>query len=684
MNDCICLGKNSLKKIRNCPLVIWLVLALGGCVNGPMAGPTHLPPVVSESQNTEPDLTPEERPDLNTTRKLPALRIADWQDDSEAKWEKLGVTEKSTDLNVEAMPLNRFVQVALGDVLGLSFIVDPAVQSRNELVTLRISKPMPAKMLLDTVEQVLAGYEVGLSTAGGTLEVLPAAKLASLAPTFVGSRARISMQQGKVMMIIPLKYSNTDEAMRFARHFLSLGPGASIDTIRRLNALLVIGDSAKVQRFRSVVEMVDQPSMSGRTVQIFRPVYWQTEEILSLLTEALKTQGVLVAERPESPGVYLSEVKQLNSLIVAAPDDTVASWIDKWIQALDTPDVAGDTLRSFVYPVKHSTAEELGGLVAQVLGGFGSEGDSDGGHNAGNDTGTAAVSSSNIRSADGSGLRMVIDEPHNSLVFVGSAQSFKAVYQMLQQVDVPAKQVLLEVTVADITLEANAQLGVEWRFTSSNGDLNGAGGTLGGLGLGGGGFTYTAFDDTGNVRARINALATSGDAQILSSPKLLAVDNEEARIQVGTQISVVTSENTSSSVDGIIRSFTYIDTGVILSFIPTVMAGDQVRLFVSQEVSVPGPSLNNTPPINTRSVQTTMIAHSGTTVMIGGLISSTETVSEEKVPFFGNIPGLGALFRSRDVVDNSTEMIVLITPHIIESSSQLEALTEAFRTQINW
>jgi general secretion pathway protein D len=665
-----------------------LVLALSGCVNEPMAVPTHLPPVVSESQDTELDLTSEERPDINATRKLPALRIADWQEDAESKWEKLGVTEKSTDLNVESMPLNRFVQVALGDVLGLSFIVDPAVQSRNELVTLRISKPMPAKMLLDTVEQVLAGYEVGLSTAGGTLEVLPAAKLANLAPTFVGSRARIAMQRGKVMMIIPLKYSNTDEAMKFARHFLNIGPGTSINTIRRLNALVVVGDSAKVQRFRSVVEMVDQPSMAGRTVQIFRPVYWQAEEILSLLAEALKTQGVLVAERPESPGVYLSEVKQLNSLIVAAPDNTVMSWIDQWIQALDTPDVAGDTLRSFVYPVKHSTAEELGGLVAEVLGGFGSGGgsggDSDGGRNAGNDSGTAAVSSSNIKSADGSGLRMVIDEPHNSLVFVGSAQSFKAVYQMLQQVDVPAKQVLLEVTVADITLEANVQLGIEWRFTSSKGDLDGAGGTFGGLGVGGGGFSYTAFDDVGDIRARINALATSGDAQILSSPKLLAVDNEEARIQVGTQISVVTSENTSSSVDGIIRSFTYIDTGVILSFTPTVMAGDQVRLYVSQEVSVPGSSLNNTPPINTRSVQTTLIARSGSTVMIGGLISSTETVSEQKVPFFGNLPGIGALFRSRDVVDNSTEMIVLITPHIIESSSQLEALTEAFRDQIDW
>jgi general secretion pathway protein D len=318
-----------------------------------------------------------------------------------------------------------------------------------------------------------------------------------------------------------------------------------------------------------------------------------------------------------------------------------------------------------------------------VLGGFNaadSQGDTRGDDAA--DPGSQSAPSA--LGAAGPGLRMVLDEPHNALVFVGSAGSYKAIYQLLEQIDVPAKQVLLEVTVADVTLEKNTQLGVEWRFKGSSGGMDAVGSTLGGVGLGGGGFTYTAFDDAGGIRAQINALATNGDARILSSPRLLAVDNEEAKIQVGTQIAVISSENTSDSVDGIIRSFTYVDTGVILSFTPTVMAGGQVRLQVNQEVSVPGPSLNNTPPINTRSVQTTLIAQSGRTVMIGGLISTTDSISDQKVPLFGDIPVLGALFRGRDVVENTTEMVILITPHIIESSLQLETLTEAFRKKGGW
>ncbi len=660
--------ENALLKARNV-LGSVLLLLLSSCATQSFTVPEHLTALPTATELDEGSLIEEaEVPTSLANRKMPALEVASWSGDSDSKWQMLGLSEQKTDLNVESMPLNRFIQVSLGDVLGLTFIVDPDVQVREELVTLRVSKPITEKEMLDTVEQILTGYDVGLSIDDGTLEVLPAAKLVSLAPSFVSSRTKLAMRQGKIMTIIPIRYSNPGEAVRFARHFIDLGANAEIATMQRLNALMVIGDAAQVARFQSIIEMVDQPSMAGRKIEMFRPTYWQAGELMSLLREAMVLQGIEVAGSAAAPGVYLFEVKRLNSMMVAAPDDSVMSWINDWILALDTTEAAGDMLRSFVYPVKHSTAKELGSVVQELLASF-NEGQ---------------LSSNGEVVTNAPDLKMVVDEPHNSLVFVGSAQSYKAVIQLLEQVDTPAKQVLLEVTVADITLEANMQLGVEWRFNDSHGDYDGVGGTLNGLGVGSAGFNYTAFDSAGDIRARINALATNGDAQILSSPRLLAVDNEEARIQVGTQIAIVSSENTSDSVDGIIRSFTYVDTGVILSFTPTVMAAGQVRLRVNQEVSVPGPSLNNTPPINTRSVETTLVAQSGSTIMIGGLISSNETISNEMVPFLGGIPFLGALFRGREVVDNSTEMIVLITPHIIDSSAELETLTESFRQQIQW
>lgn len=456
-----------LVKIRELLQTSVLLFLLGSCASDAFVVHEHLAAVEPESPAVEPELALEEgNSAITSSIRLPVLDIASWPDDAESKWQALGLTDELTNLNVEVMPLNKFVQVALGDVLGLSFIVDPMVQERQDLVTLRVSKPMSMKMLLDTVEQLLAGFDIGLSLEGQTLKVLPSTKVISLPPTFVGPRTRIAMQQGKIMAIVPLKYSSSSEAIKFVRHFLPIGNNASVDSIRRLNALVIIGDAQKVAQFKAMVEMLDQPSMSGRLIQIFRPTYWQAEEIIKLLKIALKTQGVIVAETVDDPGIYLAEVEQLNSVIVAAPDERILAWIDEWITALDTPDVAGDSLRSFVYPVRHGTADQLGGLVAAVLGGFNAVGSGPGSADAESDS---VASSASITASDGSGLRMVVDEPHNALIFVGSAQSYKGVYQLLQQIDRPAKQVLLEVTIAELTLEANMQLGVEWQFKSQMG-----------------------------------------------------------------------------------------------------------------------------------------------------------------------------------------------------------------------
>lgn len=658
-----------------------LILSLYGCAGAAFVVPEHLPAVPLEVEGAEAAVslgTQDPESSAPVSRRLPVLEVSKWEGDTESKWKKLGLSDTFHDLNVESIPLNEFVQVALGDVLGLSFIVDPAVQNRQEPVTLRVSKPMASIKFLDTIEQVLSAYDVGLSLDSGTLQALPSNKLTSLAPTFVDQSARLAMRQGKILTIIPLRYSSPDEALRFARHFVQIGSAATVDTMRRLNALMVVGDAAKIDKFKAVVEMVDRPSMAGRKFQLIKVTYWTAGEMVSLLQDALRAQGVEVAEAPEAAGVYIAEIKQLNTIMLAAPDRSIIDWANDWVRSLDTPEMAGDSSRSFVYYVKHSTASDLGGVVAQVLTRAGQSSDD----SSSGDSGSMQAGAVKEVAGNNSGLHLVVDDQHNALVFVGSAQAYKTAHQLLQQLDVPVKQVLLEVTVADVNLDVTNQLGVEWRYASSS---------TGGLSNDvfttfGGGLTYSVFDSSNNLRARLSALETEGKANILSSPKLLALDNEEARIQVGTQIAVTSQEvdSNQTSTSGLLRSFTYIDTGVILSFQPTVMAEGVVRLSINQEVSTPGASNNNTPPINTRNVQTTLVAQSGSTVMIGGLITNNNTLSDTKIPFLGDIPLLGSLFRSRQATESSTEMIVLITPHVVETPVQIETLTEAFRSELGW
>jgi general secretion pathway protein D len=188
---------------------------------------------------------------------------------------------------------------------------------------------------------------------------------------------------------------------------------------------------------------------------------------------------------------------------------------------------------------------------------------------------------------------------------------------------------------------------------------------------------------------KINALANNGKARILSSPRLLTKDNEQASIQVGTQVAVVGSEISNVQAGGqatpnLLRSFTYVNTGIILTFTPTILDDGKVELKVTQEVSDAGASSTNTPPINTRKVQTVLIAESGQTIMIGGLIKSNETINDSKVPWLGDIPWLGHLFSNVKRTDNATNMVVLLTPHIVTSSAEASYLTKEFQKQLQW
>jgi len=527
--------------------------------------------------------------------------------------------------------------------------------------------------------------------------VVSNAALKKVPPQLVSSNARLALHQGKVMMIIPLTYANPAEAMVFPQLFLQNDKGSFMNLIPRLNALLVIGMPDRVERFRQAVEMIDRPSMKGKHAMLIRPVYWKVDDLIKPLEEGLASQGVKIAHSSNEPGLRLIAMKEINALMVISPDRAWSALLKSWVKQLDSAesvDALDEGDQAFVYFVRFSSAEKLGATLTSVLDGGQSQAGKAGGKKK-----IGAVTLPVVQKLAGAAinlgkkgqLRVVADAEHNALVFVGSARSYRVAYQLLQQLDRPAKQVLIEATVADITLDESTKLGVEWAFTNvdNSGKLSGTLSTLGGLGVGAGGLLYTLTNAAGNVRAKINALASNGKAKILSSPRLLARDNEEARIQVGTQVSVLSQEigstaGTTGTTTGLLRSFTYIDTGVILTFTPTVMESGAVQLKISQEVSEAGTSVNNTPPISTRNVSTVLVVQSGQTIMIGGLITHNQGVTTTKVPWLGEIPFLGQLFSNTSITDRSTEMVILITPHVIESSSDADYLTKAFMHELHW
>ncbi|MEQ1527915.1 MAG: secretin N-terminal domain-containing protein [Methylococcales bacterium] len=681
--------------------------------------PNHLPeaPRAAAAAVTNPQAGEQVALSKRRSQPLSSLPEREWRVLTPELTEKLKLPQQPVTINIDAMPLNEFIHLALGEILGLTFEVDASIATRTDPVTIHVTEALKARALLDMVEQALRTLDVFLAWSPEGLRVLPISKATSSVPQVLSENAKMLLKLGRSMTVIPLHYASPQEALAFVRHFMDTGQVGDVSANMRLNALVVIGMPDRIAAYRQAIELVDRPSFANKKLTLIRPVYWQADLLAKVLTEFLQAQSVPVSKAGAEYGVHLLVVKPINAIVVVSPEQSWTNMVDNWLETLDTAEAAGEENNTYVYFVKHGNARGLGQALGGVLGEKNTESDkpdtsqspmqsgqlSGGLTNSGNDNGELGMSTASAPTSktdnsrkdsvdvvEGKGLRVIVDNERNALIFVGSSRAYRAAYNLLQQLDRVPRQILIEATVADISLSKTKELGVEWEYQHDNGI--GTLGTLGGLGLAAatGGLSYAYIDKLAGITAKISALIKDGSAKVLSSPRLQAKDNEEASIQVGTEVPVISSEisNTASGISptgtNLLRGYRYISTGVILKFTPTILEGGQVELKISQEVSEAGNSTTSTPPIFKRQVETVLVADSGQTVMIGGLITHNEGLDIQKVPILGDIPLLGQLFRTESRSDRVTEMVVLITPHVITSSADAAYLTDAFQKQLHW
>jgi general secretion pathway protein D len=212
---------------------------------------------------------------------------------------------------------------------------------------------------------------------------------------------------------------------------------------------------------------------------------------------------------------------------------------------------------------------------------------------------------------------------------------------------------------------------------------------LGNLGLSVMGLSYTFISETANFTATISALATQNKANILSTPRLMVLDNKEATIQVGSDIPTVTGEistsTTSTTTPSVLRNITYRSTGVLLRVKPNITTEGLLTLEISQEVSQPGaPGVGDSPIILTRRISTTVVVGHGQTIALGGLFKDSQAETEAKVPLLGDIPLLGNLFKYTDKTTEKTELLILVTPTILTTTDEAVKITDELKKQLKW
>ena len=347
---------------------------------------------------------------------------------------------------------------------------------------------------------------------------------------------------------------------------------------------------------------------------------------------------------------------------------------------LPISDIPGTTPKVFVYPLQNSKATHIASLLQSIL---------TGSHRvpsvASGPRGGASMVASGTGFLVAAETRLLADEITNSLIVLATSSDYSFLEETIKKLDTVPRQVLIEVFIAEVTLQDQLQFGLEWLMKTNlkldispfkmNSDLKGYVAQNSDLlpdkltGLSG--FSFMATDPDGTMRGLLHALASDSKLNVLASPHIIAADNREARIQIGDQIPVATSQTTQiGTSNSIMTTIQYKDTGIILKVKPQINESGLVALELAQEVSdFSRQKILGTEQyiISKREASTNLVAQDGQTVIIGGLIKNKNEKTQEGIPLLKNIPLLGYLFSSTNNATTRTEPLVLLTPHVIRS-----------------
>ncbi len=300
------------------------------------------------------------------------------------------------------------------------------------------------------------------------------------------------------------------------------------------------------------------------------------------------------------------------------------------------------------------------------------------------------------------GGSITVDDAGNRILFTGSSSQYAALHILLQRLDSPTREVLVEVTVAEVTLTDETRAGLDFFFSANHAGSTISGGTAtfpapttggiagGGLSLGTTGASLNFLNAAGDLRAEFNAFAENNKVNVLSRPHLTATSGSSAQIEVGDQVPIITSQAASGQTTGgttdTLQTVQYRQTGVTLNITPIIYGDDRVDITIDQEVADVRDNPNTaigSPIIGSRSVTTTLTLADGRSAVLGGLMQDSYSKDNKGIPFLKDIPLLGQAFRNDDINGAKTELVVLITPFIIRDADDMSNLANQMTNDIN-
>jgi len=564
---------------------------------------------------------------------------------------------KKVQINVENISLKDLIDLTFKDILKVNYKIIPSKRViPNVPIDLSLYQEFPLKKFLEIVFNIfeINGVIVDYNKKENLFVIKKVPNLVGKLPVIVGKSIPPHYSKDDLITLIyPLNTGAlSDNYDSFTKFFVP--PGVSFSFSYGKKYLILSGPVRSIRPILKIVKFFDRPVFSEKKLLIFNVNNVKPSKFISKLKTILAGFNIPIVESPKDNGIFFLPLDSNSKIVAIVPDESYISIIKKLVKELDKTESSADKGLLFFEPQNRS-AESIYSVMRNFKKFF--------------------------EETSKKKIFVLLDKTRNQLIIRAPKEEIPLIEEFLKKLDKAPKQVLVEVTIAEITLKDQLEYGLEWYLKHSGywqGSLSNV------LGLGANGFTYSLVTSTNKFRMIINAFAKKNLINILSSPHLVVLSGKQASITVGTEVPVISSEVSASDVHttqgpNILRNIVYKSTGVQLSIEPIVSSKGMVELVISQSVSeaqTNNISSIDSPLILNRSITTDVFVKSGQTVILGGLISETKSKSKNEVPVLGDMPLLGNLFSSSSSSRVKTELIVMITPYILNEATSYQKISQ--------
>ena len=670
------------KMIRNFLLILFsLILTFeAGCKSVPSTDskPTaavdeEIKQQVDEKGKWEWEITPQEKKVEEEKVEPPKEEFSYPLEAVETEQYTVGVpVGKETDItfNFQNADIKEVLKVLLGDILDINYTLDKRVTG---LITLRTRGEFYTEELLNIAQAMLNINGFALVRDGNVAQVVPIQEARSESRVVNVDDVTKAQTRDVITQIVPLKHVAPQTIIPTLRGLLS--KAGFVIAPNDTHAIIISEKITNMDRLLKIIRTFDVPFFAGKSLRFYKIKHVDATSLAKDLDLVAQTLGA----KTKGPKMDIAFIpfKDTNKILVATNSPEIFSSVDAWIANIDVR-LEEKRLRMYVYKMQHEQAETTVPILTELF--------------KEKITPTAKPGAGPVGAPGGAvaeSMKIIADRNTNSVIIRARPIDYQSIRAIIETLDAMPQQVLIEAIIAEVTLTDSLAHGIEYFFRNKGRTKEGASvsllpvagttdiATLTGIGT-------KLFSFNRDIDVILSLIAGETEVEILSSPHLLVRDEQTASIQVGAS-EPIRSGTVTGTGGNVTDQIQYRDTGTILTITPRIGENDMVTLDIKQEISDSVPTEDSSidsPTFSTRVTETSLVIKSGHVIYLGGIIDIDNKLTIKKVPLLGDIPILGNLFKSTDSTKSKTEVMILITPHIINTASEADMITKEFKERL--